>query len=318
MISATAPGKIILLGEHAVVYGQPALAIPIKQLYATIQIETEDVTGNPPNDWRDLITISAVDIGRFGTLSQYTAETDPITLVIAKVLETLNVSNPPKCRISIESTIPVASGMGSGAAVSVALARAMAKAMDKELSDKEISEIAFEAEKLHHGTPSGIDNTVITYEKPVFYIKDQPIHIFKVKTPFTLIIADTGIRSSTKETVGDVRKLWLGNPFKYQLIFSQIGEIVEKGRQAIQDGKIGTLGEMMNQDQQLLRELSVSSEVLDGLIVAALEKGAYGAKLSGGGRGGNMITLVREDDADRIESVLLDAGAKRTYKTLVS
>jgi len=317
MISATAPGKIILLGEHAVVYGQPALAIPIKQLAASVKIEVENNSSALSSDWRDLIRVSAPDINRFGLLSQIPSANDPIALVIEKVLKELEISQSPKCHIIIESTIPVSSGLGSGAAVSVALARAMSSALGKELANEVISHIAFEAEKLHHGTPSGIDNTVITYEKPVYYVKDQPITTFQVKDPFNLIIADTGIRTSTKETVGDVRKLWQGDPFKYQVIFSQIGEGVKEGRQAIQNGEIIILGKLMNQDHRLLQELAVSSVELDQLTDAAISSGAYGAKLSGGGRGGNMIALVSEEKAGSIEKALLDAGAKRTFKTMV-
>ncbi|HKZ44897.1 MAG TPA: mevalonate kinase [Anaerolineales bacterium] len=317
MISATAPGKIILLGEHAVVYGQPALAIPLSQLTASVQIELEGDAGEFSSDWREVVRVSAPDIGRSGFLSEYSPANDPIALVIANVLKEMKIPRPPRCHIKIESTIPVASGLGSGAAVSVALARAMASAVGHELADDVISKIAFEAERIHHGTPSGIDNSVIAYEKPVYYVKDQPITTFQVKVPFTLVIADTGIRSSTMDSVEDVRKLWQRDPFKYQLIFFQIGEIVEKGRQAIRHGELENLGRLMNQDHHLLQELTVSSLELDQLTEAALSSGAYGAKLSGGGRGGNMIALVPEGTAGRVEEALLKAGAQRTLKTLV-
>src|SRR5690606_39028211 len=109
-------------------------------------------------------------------------------------------------QINISSTIPVASGLGSGAAVSVALLRALSSFFSLQLTEHQINEMVFESEKLHHGTPSGIDNTVITFNKPVYFVKDQPIETFTVGKPFTIIIADTGIPAPTKESVGDVRK----------------------------------------------------------------------------------------------------------------
>ena len=155
MISATAPGKIILLGEHAVVYGQPALAIPLSQLTASVQIELEGDAGEFSSDWREVVRVSAPDIGRSGFLSEYSPANDPIALVIANVLKEMKIPRPPRCHIKIESTIPVASGLGSGAAVSVALARAMASAVGHELADDVISKIAFEAERIHHvGSPA--------------------------------------------------------------------------------------------------------------------------------------------------------------------
>ena len=318
MIRATAPGKIILLGEHAVVYGQPALAIPVTQVSVTVQIDLEEtIPREIISDWKDLVNISAPDIGRSGLLSQYSPDKDPIALVIENVMAVMGVSNPPKCQVKIDSTIPVASGLGSGAAVSVALARAMSSTLGQELSDDIISQIAFEAEKLHHGTPSGIDNAVITYENPVYFLKDQPIVTFEVKEPFTVIIADTGIRVSTAKSVGDVRKLWQGNSTKYELIFSKIGEIVKQARQAIQDGEIKLLGQLMNQNHGLLKGLTVSSTKLDQLCEAALSSGACGAKLSGGGRGGNMIALVSPKRAAFVTNALLKAGAKQTFQTQV-
>ena len=318
MTKATAPGKIILLGEHAVVYGQPALAIPVMQVGVTVQIDLEEsIPGETITDWKDLVNVSAPDISRSGLLSKYSPDKDPIALVIENVMAVVGVRNPPKCHVKIDSTIPVASGLGSGAAVSVALARAMSSTLGQELSDDIILQIAYEAEKLHHGTPSGIDNTVITYENPVYYVKDQPIITFEVKEPFTVIIADTGIRVSTAESVGDVRKLWQRDSAKYELIFSQIGEIVKQAKQAIQDGEIELLGQLMNQNHALLKELTVSSTKLDQLCEAALFSGAYGAKLSGGGRGGSVIALVSANKASRVEQTLIMSGAINTFVTRV-
>jgi mevalonate kinase len=327
MISATAPGKIILFGEHAVVYGRPALAIPVMQVGVTVTIEPDQpdlASSNPPipnsQNWLERISIAAPDIGRYGTLASYPAkpDPDPIAAVIQNVFSALAVDSPPTLHIRITSSIPVASGLGSGAAVSVALIRALASTFGKTLSDEQVNQLAFETEKLYHGTPSGIDNTVITYARPVYFIKNLRIETFTVGAPFTLVIADSGISAATRESVGDVRKLWLAEPDRMERIFSSIADIVDQARLAIQTGDINFLGPLMNQNHALLQELIVSSPKLDLLTAAALSCGALGAKLSGGGRGGNMIALVQPETAYAIAAALRDAGARGTIITQVS
>jgi mevalonate kinase len=327
MISATAPGKIILFGEHAVVYGRPALAIPVLQVGVTVLIETDLSNTTHPGDpipsgesWLDRVTIDAPEIGRKGSLASYhpRQRPDPIATLIQNICNVLSVPHPPAMHIRIQSSIPVASGLGSGAAVSVALIRALAGSLGKTLPPEQVSGLAFEIEKLYHGTPSGIDNTVITYAQPVYFIKDRPIETFTVGKPFTLVIADSGKSASTRASVGDVRRQWQAEPERMEKIFSSIAEIVQQARQAIQAGDIDTLGALMNQNQALLQELTVSSPGLDRLTTASLAAGALGAKLSGGGRGGNMIALVQPAAAPGIAAALCSAGARSTIITHVA
>jgi mevalonate kinase len=237
--------------------------------------------------------------------------------VILKVFSTFGISTPPPLHINISSTIPVAAGLGSGAAVSVALIRALAVHLAHPLTNDQVNEMVFEIEKLHHGTPSGIDNTVITYNKPVFFIKGRPIETFKVGRPFTIVIGDTGISAPTKESVGDVRALWQKDPDHFEGIFNEIGEIVLSARESIENGNPGLLGPLMDQNHFLLQKLTVSSPELDGLVRTARHAGALGAKLSGGGRGGNMIALAEQASAESVAQALLAAGARRTIITQV-
>jgi mevalonate kinase len=221
-------------------------------------------------------------------------------------------------KVSVSATIPVASGLGSGAAVSVALIRALSTFLGRELEDERVSRLAYEVEKLHHGTPSGIDNTVITYQRPVFFIKGQPPETFHVRHPFTLVIAYTGISAPTKEAVGDVRKLWESDKPRLESAFDSIGALVLKARQSIESGNLPALGPLMDANHALLQQLTVSSSELDHLVAAARQAGALGAKLSGGGRGGNMIAHVQPDQAAGIAQALMAAGAQRTLITTVS
>lgn len=307
-MKASAPGKIILFGEHAVVYGRPALAVPVTQVHADVEVSDSSRAG---------IWINARDIGLHAELNSLSSD-HPIAAVIHNLLFSLGISPFPPLEIKISSTIPVASGLGSGAAVSVALIRALSAFLAHPLPDEQINQFAYEIEKLHHGTPSGIDNTVVTYARPVYFMRGQPIETFKVGAPFTLVIADTGIAAPTKESVGDVRKLWEADKPRWEKVFDHIGEIANEARDAIESGKIKELGSLMNANHALLHSLTVSSPELDHLTEAARRSGASGAKLSGGGRGGNLIALVEADKAAHVAESLLSAGAKRTIVTEIA
>ena len=305
MTTSSAPGKIILFGEHAVVYGRPALAVPVTQVQATATVSKNSRGG---------IWIEAPNINLSSELSRL-APDHPLGAVINSVFSALGVARPPACTVYLQSTIPVASGLGSGAAVSVAILRALSAFLGQPMSDQRVNGLAFEAEKLYHGTPSGIDNTVVTYAKPVYFVKDRPIKMFRVGAPFTIVIGDTGISAPTKESVGALRKLWESDPSRWEKVFDQVGEIVWDARQAIERGDTTALGELMDANHALLQEMTVSSAELDLLTEAARKAGALGAKLSGGGRGGNMIALVLKEKAPAIAETLLAAGAKRTTIT---
>ena len=307
MTHASAPGKIILFGEHAVVYGRPALAVPVTQVHADV-----DVSDSPrPGIW-----IEAPDVNLQAELNTLPSD-HPIASVIHNFLFLLRVSRFPNLAIKIISTIPVASGLGSGAAVTVALTRALAAHLKYAMADEEVNAFTYEIEKLHHGTPSGIDNTVVTYARPVYFVKGQPIETFQVGKPFTIVIADTGISAPTKESVGDVRRLWMNDRSRWETVFDKIGEISFTARRAIEAGKPELLGELMNENHDVLKTLTVSSAELDKLVEAAHRAGALGAKLSGGGRGGNMIALVEAEKAEIVSRTLREAGARNTIRTQI-
>jgi mevalonate kinase len=306
--TASAPGKIILFGEHAVVYGKPAIAVPVTQVSARVIVKP-DPRGTPGS-----MHIQAPAVGLQASLNDLPAE-HPVSAAVNGVLSILGASHPPACSLRITSTIPVASGLGSGAAVSVAIIRAFSAFLGCPFSDEQVSALAFEVEKLHHGTPSGIDNTVITYVKPVYFVRGQPIEALQVAQPFTILIGDTGISCPTAVTVGDVRNTWLENPVYYETLFDVIGQIAQQARQAIEAGHPEALGALMDSNHSLLQQLGVSSLELDRLVAAARDAGALGAKLSGGGRGGNMIALVQPADEANVEGALQNAGAVHVIAT---
>jgi len=303
-----APGKVILLGEHAVVYGRPAIAVPVHQVQAEAEIR--------PGRRQQGIVIEAVDLGR--TFELYSAPPDdPLRAIITLTLEHLKVGSQADITITVHSTVPLGRGMGSGAAVSAAIVRALSSYFERWLPNRVVSDLVFEVEKLHHGTPSGIDNSVVAFEKPVYFVKDQTLDICWVKVPFWLVVADTGIISSTREVVGDVRQAWQANPARYEALFDEIGILARLGRQALEVGELTEMGRLMNENHRLLQALDVSCPELDGLVHAARQGGALGAKLSGAGRGGNMIALVTEESCGNVGMFLRLTGARQVIVTQV-
>ncbi|MEW6566739.1 MAG: mevalonate kinase [Chloroflexota bacterium] len=309
MTAARAPGKVILFGEHAVVYGRPAIAAPVQQVCAIAEI-----TSLP--DESAGVWIEAPDVGYAGWMVDASSE-QPLARMVQLILEALQLAAPP-LRIRVTSTIPIAAGMGSGAAVSVALGRALSQHLGRPLAGDQLSGLAFEVERIHHGTPSGIDNTVITFEKPVYFVKGRPPVMLRLSRPFHLVIADTGEPSPTRRAVEQVRRAWEADRTRVERVFDGITKVVERARGALETGDTALLGPLMNDNQALLEALDLSSDGLRRMQAAALAAGASGAKLSGAGLGGNLIALVQPDAALSVITALQRAGAVRTISTEVS
>ncbi len=320
-VCASAPGKIILFGEHAVVYGRPAIAAPVMQVRATAMVEASS-----PGDG---LTITAPDIGRkFLFAAKFAAKTttappdDPLAAAVRRTLDDLAV-DAPDATLTIHSTIPIASGLGSGAAVSTALVRALTAYLGRSLAPDQISALVYQVEKIHHGTPSGIDNTVIAYEQPVYFIKapakeTASIERLTVGETLTLIIGDTGHPSPTKQIVAQVRRMRERDPAHCDALLDQIGDVAVSARRAIEAGNVDALGTLMDENHALLIKLGVSSPKLNALVEAARIAGAIGAKLSGAGKGGNMIALLQaQADAAAIIEGLREAGAKNVICTTI-
>jgi mevalonate kinase len=313
LTEASAPGKVILLGEHAVVYGRPAIAVPVTEVQAAVSVEDRVERG---------VTVWAPDIGCTYDASR-APEDEPLCLTVRNTLAYLGLGvEDVRLRVTIRSSIPVASGLGSGAAVATAIIRGLSAHLVRPLDTATVSALAYRTEEIHHGTPSGIDNTVVAYERPVYFCRGGPsagpiMAAFEVARPFWLAIADTGIPSLTKVTVADVRAAWQRDPERYERLFDRIGAVADEARRAIEDGDVRSLGALMNANQRLLRQLALSAPELETLIDVALSEGAGGAKLSGGGRGGNVIAAIEPAHAERIRRAWLAVGAVNVIVTRV-
>ncbi|MBP8252332.1 MAG: mevalonate kinase [Herpetosiphon sp.] len=305
----SAPAKLILGGEHAVVYGQPAIAMPFAALRATVHATSAERGAG--------LTVIAPDLGTTWRLRA----AQPLSDLAERTLHLLEIPEPD-IQLTITSSIPIASGMGSGAAVGVALVRALAHIAQRELDPSVVSQLVYESEQAFHGTPSGIDNTVIAYEQPIVFQR-QPFGMptitpLPVHGSWMFVVADTGVASETKAVVGDLRQRWNADQATYDQHFHAIGACVWQMEAALQQHDQTKLGELLNQNHGLLQTIGVSSPELDRLVNAAQDAGALGAKMSGAGWGGIMLALVTPETSATVQNALNAASAVRTWQTELS
>lgn len=208
--------------------------------------------------------------------------------------------------------------MGSGAAVAASLFKSLFQFHHEKYAPQILSEMVYEVEKIHHGTPSGIDNTVVCFEQPVIFKKNQPVQTFSITGEAVLVIANSGHSTPTYETVAGVRKKLLDQPETVTKIFSSIEKTTQHGIQALQRADFQAAGLSMRNNHRLLRELGVSDPVLDNLVDTAMEAGAWGAKLSGGGRGGIIIALCALERKNIVCSTLENAGGLQIMSTCIA
>jgi mevalonate kinase len=216
--------------------------------------------------------------------------------------------------------------MGSGAALGAALVKALAAHLGAALGPDVVARLVYESERFYHGTPSGIDNTVVSYEQAIWFVRsaagaDPPapqITPITIGRPFTLVVGDTGVRAPTHVTVGGVRERWRRDPERYQTLFKTIGQLARRVRSELAEGDLSAVGQALNENQAALAEIGVSSPELERLIDAARRAGALGAKLSGGGGGGIMVALTDQAQQAAVAQALLEAGAHQVMQTAVT
>ena len=296
-------GKIILLGEHAVVYGRPAIALPIP-----LAVEAAIRKGG------DGINVV---IPRWGVEQKVRVTNPGFTGIIAQMLEQLGLDKE-NMTIEVFPHIPRAMGLGGSSALAVAIIRAIDHAYKLGLNDGRINELAFECEKAAHGTPSGVDNTVATYGSPLYYQRrdEQPLFsTVKLGQPLELVIGMTGKESLTADTVAKVRASWQQYPERYETIFDQIGHLTMSASDAVKSGQLNELGELMNLCHGYLNALQLSTPELEEMIHVARQNGAVGAKLTGGGGGGSMIALCPDSSAP-VKAAIEAAGFRTLAITL--
>lgn len=297
-------GKIILMGEHAVVYGEPSIALPFPAVDMTATVK--GTTGGL------LIDCSYYQ----GIATDMPEVLHSLKKAIQTALSSLGKPNQ-NIRIKIESSIPPERGMGSSAAVAVAVTRAIYRYYGKELSHEKLLELVDVAERVAHGNPSGLDAVTTSGDSPVFYRKGEPFVPFQLKMDAYLIVGDTGVTGQTREAVQSIAdRIENGEQSRTLQQIRALGDLAEKAKSFLEHNKPESLGHVMGDAHELLRELGVSSSDLNRLVDAAKQAGALGAKLTGGGRGGCMIALsATKEDAEKVSAALEKAGAVHTWIT---
>jgi len=292
-------GKVVLLGEHAVVYGRHAIAAPVP---LTIKALVEDC-----DDGIHLM------IPRWGVeyqLAKNPADRRSFERSAGVVLDKLGLSGRAM-RIEVFPEVPRGMGLGGSAAMAVAIVRALDKHFKLGLSDDEVNRLAFESEKVAHGSPSGLDNTLATYAQALVFRPGEPplVEPLNIVEPIPAVIGMTGYEGLTAKTVGRVREAWEQDRRLYERIFDQIDALTLRGVQAISDNDLPLLGELMNICHGMLNALQVSTPELEQLVTIARENGALGAKLTGGGGGGSIVAICESTEAcESVVSAIRAAG----------
>ncbi len=306
---ASAPAKVILVGEHFVVHGEPAIVLAIDKR-ARVTVERR-------SDRKIFIRSEEMGISGFFEKGKFYPKNggeeagrklEPIYAVARDITQKCGVD--VGINISIRSSIPIAAGLGSSAAVSVASAAALYSLFNSDKSKDNIFQAAFEAEKSIHGTPSGVDPAISTYGGILWYRKGEDIQRLKIDVDLPMVIGNTRKDRSTGELVAKVNNLRRRYPLIIGKVIKAGGEIVKRTVKALTEGDLKTVGELMNINHELLCALGVSSEELEKLVHAARNAGALGAKLTGAGGGGCMIALVSPEKLGDVAEAIEKAGGE--------
>jgi mevalonate kinase len=297
---ATAPGKIILFGEHSVVYKGPAILLAVDRRATVIASKRDDKR----------IYIDSEDLGFSGYFEagNYTSVTGKIwrgrnmaalDVAARKVMDYLGIESG--VNLKVRSMIPIAVGLGSSAAVCVATTAAVGELFDGNLTKEKISELSYEGEKVIHGNPSGADNNIATYGGIMRYERGVGLKRLKLDVSLPFIIGNTRKKRSTRNMVEGVKVLRDRNPEVVDPILYTMASLSQVGLGALLRSETKKLGDLMNLNQGLLSALGVSTIELDELVYAARREGALGAKLTGAGGGGCMIALTESENLSNVE-----------------
>lgn len=279
-----AHSKIILIGEHSVVYGYSAIALPLKNIEVVCQVQASEAP----------LTIN-ID--------------DPLSTAVLAALEFLDRSDQ-NISVKIKSNVPAKRGMGSSAAVAIAAIRAVFDYFDQPLSILDLEMLANQAEIIAHENPSGLDAKTCLSDTAIKFIRNLGFSEMAIDLGACLVIADTGIHGHTREAVAKVRELEeKALPYLHHL--GNLANAIEVG---ILAKDLSVIGQAMNLAHQELERLGVSSPEANHLVQVAQSRGAMGAKMSGGGLGGCIIALCRnQEQADTLALELEKEGAVNTW-----
>lgn len=293
--------KLILIGEHAVVHGQPAIAIPFPMI--GVEVVVQSVLGS---------------IQLNSELYQGPLESAPPALNgVKKCIEaTLKYLQLPEkdLYMDIQSSIPTGKGLGSSASVAIAIVRSLFAYVERSYLPEELLDLANVSEAVAHGSPSGIDTVAVTATSPIWFERSGHIVEIEPQSDFHFVVADTGRANDTRTAVQSVADLFMKAPKQIQRSFNRLGELTYQARKVLEKTGKQVLGQILNEAQKELEALGVSDVSLNRLIYLARQEGALGAKLTGAGNGGCMIALARDaTHSQHLSESLLRSGAEAVW-----
>lgn len=303
-------GKLILLGEHFVVYKVPALVAAVGR-YTDCDVALEAGAGIEVADHRPAVPGYKAKKGAEGRAA------------VALVLDHLGVDYAAqKVKLTFGGDLTAVSGIGASAAQVVALARALGQAVPAlDLDEDAVNAAGYEGEKGYHGTPSGIDNTAATFGGVLKFARTAGAPKFEKKAlpaPIRVVYASTGITASTTAVVADVAAKRESDPAWFDGLLQAYVGLLARAEAALDAGDVAALGACLDENHALCQKLTVSCAELDALVLAARGAGAAGAKMSGTGRGGLMIALAPDEQAEAAIKAALEALAPQVWTTVFS
>ncbi|MFB1050214.1 mevalonate kinase [Paraliobacillus sp. JSM ZJ581] len=297
----SAHSKLILVGEHAVVYGEPAIALPFPSIHVKSVVT--------PHKGPVLLESNFY----VGPLSSIPEKLKGIAACIEQTCKKLN-KEPNHFRMYIKSTIPIGRGLGSSAAIAIAVVRSLYNFFNHPLDKSDLLALVHLAETYAHGTPSGIDMEAVSSDVPIWFEKEKSIEEVEINQAFHLVVADTGRIGDTHAAIASIKEKYKSITAQTKQSIKLLGHLTKEAKKALQDGNPLILGDILNRAQKELVSLGVSDAGIDHLVKIAHQAGALGAKLTGGGRGGCIIALAKHAaHAKTLAERFLHAGAAQTW-----
>lgn len=293
-------GKMIIMGEHAVVYGYPAIAFPLLSIPVIVRIKESS----------EKTLLSNYFVGKIADLPDALSGVKYLIDILDHEFNQQDINYA----IFIDSGLPIERGLGSSAAIGAAITRAFFDFFDQPIDQEKLLKHINKSETVTHCKASGLDANTVISESPIKFGKDKAASHFSFASDGFIVIADSGIKGKTKETVADVRTMYDKAPEKIGQMLEQLGQHTEDTVIALKNNDLVKLGQIFTDANSILSKLNLAVPKTDKLNKAAISAGALGSKITGGGRGGCTISLAKNlEDAKKIQQALRENGAEQTW-----